>query len=566
MTNNREEARLRRLVELGPSLVSELDLETLLDRVLLTAREVTGARYGAVAVLDSQRRELERFVTSGLSDGQERAIGAQPRGRGVLGLVAPDHRPLRIGNLGAHPSSFGFPPGHPPMRTFLGVPILIRGDVGGNLYLTDKFGGEFNEADERAIVTLAGWAAIAIEHARLLAAAGTREQALERAVRGLEATQAIVVAVGAETNLPPVLEMIAESGRAIVDARTVVILLQAGDELVVAAGADHGEPRVGVRIPIAASTSGQVMLTQRPARITNVDSQLRVSPQTLGVFEAHSALIVPLVYRGRALGVLAAFDRSHRTVTFTEDDEQILVAFAASAAIAVATAQTVHADRVRRALDAAEAERKYWARELHDETLQALGGLKVLASAARRADDPTLMITALDQLVDGLEAEIESVHAMISELRPAALDDLGLRPAIEMLAQRQRVVHGFEVTCHLALPDPTAHDLRLAPELETAVYRIVQEALTNVAKHANAKRLRVEVAASDGQVRLEVADDGHGFDMSAPNAGFGLTGMRERVALAGGTIDIASGRAGTTVRVTLPGTGLAGDLTSTGRR
>ena len=165
------------------------------------------------------------------------------------------------------------------------------------------------------------------------------------------------------------------------------------------------------------------------------------------------------------------------------------------------------------------------------------------------------MITALGQLVDGLEAEIESVHAMISELRPAALDDLGLQPAIEMLAQRQRVAHGVEVTCHLALPDPTAHDLRLAPELETAVYRIVQEALTNVAKHANAKRVRVEVAASDGQVRLEVADDGDGFDVSAPNAGFGLTGMQERVALGGGTIDIASGRAGTTVRVTLPGTG-----------
>src|ERR1022692_2417624 len=138
MSNNREEARLRRLVELGPSLVSELDLETLLDRVLVTAREVTGARYGAVAVWDSQRRELARFVTSGLSDDQERAIGARPRGRGVLGLVDNESRPLRIGNLGAHPSSFGFPPGHPPMSTFLGVPILIRGDVWGNLYLTDK--------------------------------------------------------------------------------------------------------------------------------------------------------------------------------------------------------------------------------------------------------------------------------------------------------------------------------------------------------------------------------------------------------------------------------------------
>jgi signal transduction histidine kinase len=552
MSEHLEEDRLRRLVELGPQLVSELDLETVLDRLLETAREVTGARYAALGVLDPARRELERFLTRGLSEEEERVIGARPRGRGVLGLVVDTPEPLRVGVLSEHPSSFGFPAGHPPMQSFLGVPIVIRGKAWGNLYLTDKHGGEFDDGDERSIVTLAAWAAIAIEHARLLSAAEKRQAALTRAVRGLEATQAIAVALGAETDLSRVLELIAKRGRAIVEARSVVILLQDGDELVVAAGAGHRQPHVGIRIPVAHSTSGQVMLAQRPSRITNPDSQLQVSPQTLGVPDAHFAMLVPLIYRGQALGVLAAFDRGQHAQTFTEEDEQVLVAFAASAATAVATAQTAQADRLRHTLEAAEAERKRWARELHDETLQALGGLKVLASTARRHADPERMAAALDELVSGLEREIESVHAIISELRPASLDDLGLRPAVETLAQRHRVVNGTEVECRLTLPDPAANERRLAPELETAVYRLVQEALTNVAKHSGAKRVRIDVAATDGQVKLEVADDGTGFNPDVVDAGFGLTGMRERVALTGGAIDIASGRGGTTVRATLP--------------
>ena len=478
-------------------MVSELETEAVLDRLLETAREVTGAKYAALGVLDSDRRQLDRFITRGLSDDEERAIGERPRGRGVLGLVVETPGPLRIADVSAHPSSFGFPGGHPPMRSFLGVPVMIRGKAWGNLYLTDKPDGQFDDTDEQAVVTLAAWAAIAIEHARLLTAAGTRQEALERALRGLEATQAIAVAVGAETDISRVLELIAKRGRAIVEARSVVILLQDGDDLVVAVGAGHSQPQVGLRIPVSESTSGQVMVNQRPSRITNVDSQLRISPQTLGVPEAHSALLVPLIYRGKALGVLAAFDRGQAAQTFTEDDEQVLVAFAASAATAVATAQTVQADRLRHTLEAAEAERKHWARELHDETLQSLGGLKMLASAARRAGDAERMIAALDQLVVGLEAQIESVHAIISELRPAALDDLGLRPAIETLVQRQRVVHGTEIDCRLELPDPTQQHQRLAPELETTVYRLVQEALTNVAKHAGAQRVRVEVTVDE---------------------------------------------------------------------
>jgi GAF domain-containing protein len=240
-----DEVSLRRLMQAGPWLLAELDLTTLLDRFLSTAREVTGARYAALGVLDGRRRELAQFLTQGLSDEAEQAIGARPRGRGVLGLLIAEPRPLRLPDLGAAPQSYGFPAGHPPMASFLGVPIVIAGQAWGNLYLTDKTDGDFDGNDEHAAVILAGWAAIAIEHARLLAEAHTRQSELERAVRSFEATRTIAVAIGAETELPRVLELIAKRGRAIVEADSVVILLQDSDELVVAAGAGHTATRTG---------------------------------------------------------------------------------------------------------------------------------------------------------------------------------------------------------------------------------------------------------------------------------------------------------------------------------
>jgi signal transduction histidine kinase len=518
MDNTLDQARLRRLMDLGPWLISALDLETVLDRLLETAREVTGARYAALGVLDSDRRELERFLTRGLTDAEEQAIGARPRGSGILGLLITEPEALRLPDLTAHPDSYGFPAGHPPMRTFLGMPIVIAGAAWGNLYLTDKRDGEFDAGDEQAAATLAQWAAIAIDHARLLAAADERQHRLEHAVRDLEATQTIAVAVGAETDLARVLELIAKRGRVIVEARSVVIMLQQGDELEVAAGAGHSHPQPGTRIPIGASTSGEVMTAQRPVRISDI-AQLRVSADRLGVPDAQSALIVPLVYRGRGLGVLAAFDRRRES------------AFS---------------------LEAAEAERQHWARELHDETLQALGGFKILASAARRGEDPSQMREALDQLVAGLEYEIVNLHAIISELRPAALDDLGLRPAIQALGEHYQVVNGIEVDCRLHLPDPALNDRRLAPELETTVYRLIQEALTNVAKHAGAEQVAVQVDAAHGVVEIEVTDDGRGFDTAQTTGGFGLTGMRERAVLAGGDVTVTSQPGRTMMRATLP--------------
>jgi signal transduction histidine kinase len=543
--------RLARLIDVGRSLLSELDLDIVLDRVLDTAADLTGARYAALGILDDDRRELARFITRGVDEQTHRAIGDLPRGRGILGVLIDDPRPLRLDDVGDHPRSYGFPPGHPPMRSFLGVPILIRGQAWGNLYLTEKSGGEpFTAEDEEAVIVLADWAAIAIENARLYRDIAARRDELERAVRGLEATTAIARAVGGETRLERVLELVVKRARALVEARDVLILLRDRDELVIAAGAGHVTIAEEARVPVSGSTAGEVLAEGRSRRIADAGRELRIPPDRLGVGEAGTALLVPLIYRGQSLGVLAAFDRLGGDGAFTRDDEQLLEAFAAQAAIAVATAKTVEADRLRRSMAGAEAERRRWARELHDDTLQALGGLKVLLSGATRRDDPEAMRGAMREAIDQLRGDIQSLRSLIAELRPPALDELGLAPALASLAQRTSTATGLEVRADVDIPD----EERLAPELETTVYRIVQESLTNVAKHARAGAVDLSVRYEDHELQVSVSDDGTGFDPEgALDGGFGLTGMRERVELAGGELSVLPGlSAGTVVRARLP--------------
>jgi signal transduction histidine kinase len=547
-----EDLWIRRLLDVGRELVTELDLGMVLDRVLQTARDITGARYAALGILNEQRTELEQFLTSGIDEDTRRAIGDLPRGRGVLGALIEHQEPLRLADVGQHPSSYGFPAGHPLMRSFLGVPVRVRGQAWGNLYLTEKDGGEFSERDEEAAVILADWAAVAIENARLYETSERRRQEAEKAIRGLEATRDIAGAIGGDIALEHVLELIVKRGRALVGARSLVIMLRDGHELVVQASAGHVESMQGARLPIAESTSGQVLERRSPERITDVAARLRIAPAQFGVTDPQTALLVPMLYRGDGLGILAAFDRGEQGSAFSEDDEQILRTFAASAATAVALARSVQSDRLRSSMASADAERRRWARELHDETLQGLGGLRVLLSSARRSDDLGRVQTAVGEAIEHIEREISNLRSMITELRPAALDELGLRTAIEALLDRHREQSGFEIDAELALPGFSKAEPRLSEDHDTAIYRLVQEALTNVAKHAHAKRVRVAVKESDGQLLIEVQDDGAGFDPDLASDGFGLAGMRERVGLAGGTLSIDSGAHGTLLKACLP--------------
>ena len=437
------------------------------------------------------------------------------------------------------------------MHGFLGVAITIRGEVWGNLYLAEKPGGEFTAQDQEAAVTLADWAAVAIDNARLYENSEQRREELEKAVHRLEAVRDVAAAIGGEVELEPVLELIAKRGRALVHARSLVIMLRDGDELVVRASAGHVQEGRGTRLAIADSTSGEVLEHLRPERIVDVATRLRIAAEEFGVIGASAALLVPMAHRGEAMGVLAAFDRGEDADVFSDEDEQMLRTFAASAATAVALAQSVQADRLRSSLAAADAERRHWARELHDETLQGLGGLRVLLSSALRRDDLAAAQEAMREAVERIESEIGNLRAIITELRPAALDELGLRTALEGLLDRHRERSGLEIDGELSL-HPDAGGKRLEEDLEMAVYRLVQEALTNVAKHARAHRVRVLVQESDGEVRVEIEDDGGGFDSAATTPGFGLSGMQERVGLAGGTLRVESSAAGTLVCALLP--------------
>jgi signal transduction histidine kinase len=546
-----DERRLRLLVDVGPSLGAELQLDSVLDRLLTVAREVTGARYAAVGVLDRDRHELERFITQGIDEPTRQAIGDLPRGHGVLGVLIHEPKPLRLHEVSDHPMSYGFPPGHPQMHSFLGVPVTVTGEVWGNLYLTEKAGGDFDEADEQAITLLAQWAGLAIGQARVHERTEAQRDELAYAVRALEATTLISRALGAEVELEPTLELVVKRGRALAEARSMLILLVDGDELVITAMAGEASSDLkGARLPIEGSASGRAFLTGQTQSVPDFAKQIAMTSRRGGLGLSgeqfvspgeQPALFVPMIYRGQPVGVLNTIGRLAEGDQFSQAEQELITTFAASAATAVATAQSVQSDRLSRSLRAMEEERSHWARELHDETLQGLGALRVLLSSARRADDPGALDKALQHAIDQVTAEVQNLRALITDLRPAALDEIGLQAALEGLFEQRRGQTSLEITSRIELRYEAGEEPeRLALDIETAIYRLVQEALTNVAKHAQANRVNIAVVEDDRRVSVSVEDDGTGFDLTGDSSGFGLTGMRERIGLAGGEVTIES--------------------------
>ena len=546
-----DEVHLRRLLDVGRSLITQLDPEAVFARLLEVARELTGARYAAIGVLDERRERLERFLTAGIDEDTRRLIGQLPGGHGVLGVLIDEPQRLRLADVGAHPQSYGFPLAHPPMTTFLGVPILVEGQAWGNLYLTEKAGGgEFTDDDEEAAVVLADWAAIAITNARLYRAVRERRDELERAVRGLETTTEISRALGGETDLDRVLELVVKRSRALVGARSAEIALLDGEEFVIAAVAGEGVGGIpGTRISIDESLAAAALKTGHLQRIPEIPPD-SFAYRELG---ARSALVTPMTFRNRPVGFLTVFDRMSGDRPFNEEDERLLEAFAASAAIAVAAAQHAGDEALRRSIEASERERSRWARELHDETLQQLAALRVLLSGALRSGDPERLQTAVGDAIEHLKTGVADLRSLITDLRPAALDEFGIEAALETLAER--VTRQSDVIVDLEVDlvhDDSEPEFRHPPEIESAVYRVVQEALTNAVKHAEATRVVVRVSDRDGTVDVTVRDDGKGFDPQESSAGFGLLGIRERLALVRGTLEIESAPgAGTTLNISI---------------
>jgi signal transduction histidine kinase len=525
------ENRLRALLDAGVALTSELSLDSLLRRVVETAASLTGARYAALGVIDQSGTELERFLTTGVDAETHEAIGDRPRGRGILGVLIREARPLRLINIAADRRSVGFPPNHPPMETFLGVPVMLRGVAFGNLYLTEKSsGGEFTADDEELVTLLASQAAVAIENARLYESA-------TRWSRQLESLHDVVRSIVEETELDRLLELVCRRLRDLIGARLTLILLPENETLrVAAADGDDGARLVGDRILLEHSKAGRVLERRQSARVDAVLDDPEVNQEEARRLGVRSGLYVPLIARGRAIGIVAVHDKLGSEARFSDGDQRLAEIFAARAAVAVDLSQRVARDTVRRVVEAQEQERSRLARELHDETGQALTSILLGLKAIRTAKDEGAAEQAEAQLRELVVSALQNVRSLAVELRPSTLDDFGLVPALERLGATLEERSGVRVAVEAGL-----HDRRLPPEVETVLYRFVQEGLTNVVKHADARTVSVVIAPRDGGVSAVVEDDGRGF---APDDirtdALGLVGMRERLALLGGTLAIES--------------------------
>jgi two-component system, NarL family, sensor histidine kinase DevS len=536
--------RLRVLVDAGIALSSELSLDAVLRRLTETAASLTGARYAALGVIDPSGQGLERFVTTGVDAETYAAIGDLPRGRGLLGVLIHEAEIVRLHDIADDPRSVGFPPHHPPMHTFLGVPILLRGVAYGNLYLTEKHGGvDFTEEDEELTQLLAAQAAVAIENARLY-------ESSTRWLRQLESLNEIGTALASEIELEPLLGLVARRLRELVRARLVLIALPQGGAMTVAAAeGDETQGIAGARLELGGSKAGLVLQRGRSERVDSVLDDPEVDQLAARQLGVRSALYVPLIARGRAIGVLIAHDREGSSPAFSDDDLRLAESLADRAAVAVDLSERVGRDALARVVKAQELERKRLARELHDETGQALTsillGLKPLEQSARTDEERAAMASLRELVVSTLR----DVRRLAVELRPSALDDFGLATAVERLADTFRDSTGMRVDVETRLGE-----VRLPPEVETALYRIVQEALANIVKHAEATHVSILLTRKDFSVAAVVEDDGKGFDET--NTGddvLGIVGMRERVGLVGGRLAIESGSgSGTTVAAEVP--------------
>jgi signal transduction histidine kinase len=351
------------------------------------------------------------------------------------------------------------------------------------------------------------------------------------------------------------LRLMADRGLALLDAGTLLVVIEERGELRVAAAS--GQETVRLRIaPVQGSALGDLYLQGKPVSLDRPRGQEAAWLHELGL-EARAALVEPLSMEGYGGGLVIALRRDGG---FRGPDREALNAFATSVAQRMAAERSVEIKRLRYGMEARERERTRWAREIHDETIQGLGALRMKLANARDQDEQAGLSSAVEAVLEGLGDEIDGLRHLITELRPAALDDLGLAAALQALARRAQAIDGLEVQTEIELgPEPEQH--RLDAELESTIYRVVQEALTNVSRHAQATQATISIVERDGVIRASVTDDGQGLpeaDRLGPRGdglegGFGMSGMRERAELVGGELELvpAPGK-GTTMRLTVP--------------
>jgi signal transduction histidine kinase len=502
-----------------------LELDTTLHRIVTAAAELVGARYGALAVLDEDGRTTG-FAVTGVDAATRDRIGSPPAGHGVLGALVTGGIPVRLADVGAQPAAGGFPPGHPPMRTFLGVPLLARGAVLGRLYLTDKAGGRpFTGDDERVVVALAAAAGIAVDNARLYGETRSRQ-------RWLEATGEISAELLGGADVHEVLHLIATRAAELTGAEDALIALpvERGGALVVTvcAGPDAGV-LTGRRIPLGGSTSGAVLRDHVPRSVPSLAFDLA---DGLGV-DLGPALAVRLRSGESTAGVLLAI-RAPGAARFDEHQLQIVSAFADQAALALRDAESQAA---RRELDVV-VDRDRIARDLHDHVIQRLFAVGLGIEGTRRRTDSPAVAVRLAQHVDQLQDVIEEIRSAIFDLHAEPGAGQGLRARLRTAIAGTTADSAIHTTVRLA-GSFDGVPAGLAEHAEA----VVREAVSNVLRHARATELAVTVSVTDDLV-VEVADTGIGMPEAVTRSG--LHNLAQRAAGAGGTFRVERPAAGGT--------------------
>ena len=512
------QGRLRALLQAYRAVIEELDLDRVLTRIVEAAVELVGARYGALGVIDGSGL-LERFVHVGIDADDVEAIGHLPEGHGLLGAVIETAASIRLPHLGADPRSVGFPEHHPPMDAFLGVPVRVRDQVFGNLYLTNPAHGEFTEEDEELIESLAATAGIAIENARLYDQARRQER--------LAAAQADVRAALLSPDTDDVLGVVAERVAAVVPVELVTVVVpdahEAAMRVDVARGADAAAVRDTV-FPAASSPPGRAVATQA---LVTVDAwSLPGSPRDLG-----PTVAVPLTIGGRTVGALCASRGAH-DAPFTHPDLTAVSEFATQAGIAVSLAW---ARRDRQRLEVVE-DRSRIARDLHDHVIQRLfaTGLGLQALAATMPDQSA----ALDGHVAEIDAAIADIRTAIFTLRARSSTTQTRQRLLDLAAD---FAHTLSSPPRLSFAGPV--DLVVTGALADDVVAVVRESLANVARHAHASTTTVKVTVTDDEVAVHIEDDGDGLDPATPRTG-GTANLEQRARARGGIylLEPAAGR------------------------
>jgi signal transduction histidine kinase len=513
--------RLRGLLRANRSIVGDLALSVVLRRIAEAARELVHARYAALGVL-APDTGLEQFIHVGVDDETVASIGHLPEGKGLLGALIDDPRPIRLRNISDDTRSVGFPNHHPPMSSFLGVPIRIRNEVYGNLYLTEREGGEFTAEDEELVAALAATAATAIENARLFAESRRRQDWLQAST---EITRQLLSSEGEQP-----LQLIARQVRELAGADVVSVVLPSPDGQSLVADVvdgDGAEQLAGIAYPMERTLSGLAISTGRPVMIGDVQQDTTYTVHLSDVLPVGPVMAIPLSGARSNRGALVT-GRLHGRRQFNDVELDMAMTFANHASVALELADA-RADQQRMAL---LEDRDRIARDLHDHVIQRLfaAGLSVQTVASSLRGDQRG--DRLGQVVDDLDETIRQIRTSIFELRGP------LGPETETVRTRVLDVVGELVEALGFSPD-----VRFAGPLDTIdddaaddVVAVVREALTNVARHAQARRAEIEIAAAGEQLTVDILDDGRGLGDTQRRSG--LANMQQRAERHGGELSV----------------------------